>query len=343
MKHTLLVGAIASLIGLGVTTGAQAAVQRGQATLAWLTIPANARDAAMGNTAVFNDEDASAAFQNPAGLGRIQRGNAYFMYTTWLADMTVMDLAVAYRLPNIGTFAVTARSMDYGDFNFTQLATNPDGYIDLTSADVGTVGGFLVGLAYGRKLTDKFSVGGQIKYASDRLGKFDVVDRMGRLTPNSQATVSGMLLDFGTNYNTGWRSINLSMAIQNFGTQKGASNGREEFTAPLIFKVGVAADVLEFAGIEDAPLSLLVRAEGTDPRDAREGLNVGGELKYRVGGGLFAAARGGMVTRQHDGGMTFGFGLGGMVGQVQGKVDYAYSDYGSILGGVNRIGVSVSF
>jgi hypothetical protein len=105
----------------------------------------------------------------------------------------------------------------------------------------------------------------------------------------------------------------------------------------------VAGNVLEFVGMEDAPVSLLVRAEGTDPRDARERLNVGSELKFVPMSGLYAAARGGYATRQREGGLSFGLGVGGALGPVRGSVDYAYSDYGSILGGVNRIGLSVSF
>ena len=343
MNHTLLVGAVTLLIGFGSADLAWAAVQRGQATLSWIAIGASARDAAMGGTAVFTDQDASAAFQNPAGLGRLQRGNVFVNRTQWLADMAINDIAVAYRLPNIGTLAVAVRTIDYGEFKFTAIdATNPQGYRDLPADTVGTPGGFVVGLAYGRKLTDKFTVGGQVKYASDRLGKMNVLEQQ-TVKTGSEAKISGFLLDFGTNYNTGFKSLNISMAIQNFGSEKGASNGRGEFTAPLTFKVGLSANVLEFAGMEDAPMSLLVRAEGTDPRDAREGLNLGTELKFMPMSGIYAAARAGMATRQDDGGMSFGLGVGGTVGPVQAAVDYAYSDYGSILGGVNRIGVSVSF
>lgn len=339
MRRILIVGA---LVCLGISTMARADVQRGQATLAWLTISANARDAAMGNTAVFTDENASAAFQNPAGLGRIQRGNVYVDYTKWLAEMSVADLAVAYRVPQIGTFALAVRSMNYGDFQFTKLATNVAGYEDLTSSDVGTVGGWMFGLGYGRMLTDKFTVGGEIKYASDKLGQMTTVDRQGNITQNSKATVSGFLLDFGTNYNTGWKSLNLSMAIQNFGTQKGASNGREEFTAPLIFKVGVAADVLDFLGLEDAPAGLTVRMEGTDPRDEREGFNIGSEFVYNLSDGLQTAVRGGW-SRREAGGLSFGAGVGGTFGGTHATLDWAYSDYGSTLGAVNRAGLSVSF
>ena len=97
--------------------------------------------------------------------------------------MTVMDFGVAYHLTNIGTFALAFRSMDYGDFTFTEVALNSWGYQEVDGA--GDVGGMMIGLAYGRKLTDKFSVGGQFKYVSDKLGAMNTIDAItGVITEN---------------------------------------------------------------------------------------------------------------------------------------------------------------
>jgi hypothetical protein len=103
----LTVQSVAQLTAAPVLAG-----QLGQSTLTCLTISASARDEALGGTGCFSDGSAVSAFMNPSGLGRIEGGSAFMTNTAWLADITMYDLAVAYRFGNVGTFAITARSMD---------------------------------------------------------------------------------------------------------------------------------------------------------------------------------------------------------------------------------------
>lgn len=317
------------------------AAMRGQATMTWLGIAASPREEAMGGIASLGDASASCAFTNQAGLGRIERGSVFFTHTGWLADMTVMDFGVAYHLTNIGTFALAFRSMDYGDFRFTEVALNPYGYISVDNP--GDVAGMMIGLAYGRKLTDKFSVGGQFKYVSDKLGAMNTVDAItGAINEDQQAEQTAVLFDFGSSYDTGWNGLTLNMTIQNFGSSQKASNGVEEFTPPLTFRIGIEADVLAFANAENDLTDLIVRVEGVDPRDDREALNFGGELRITPSDAAFLAIRGGWARRD-AGGPSFGAGVGINMGGLQGVVDYSYSEYGDVLGGVNRVGLTINF
>lgn len=321
------------------------AAQRGQATMTWLGIASSPRDEAMGGVSSLGDASASCAFTNPAGLGRIERGSAYFAHTSWLADMSVIDLAIAYTVPDIGTFGIAVRSMDYGDFVFSKVALNSQGYSITPSDSTSSVVGTMVGISYGRKLTDKFSVGGQFKYVTDKLGVMDTYNSgTGVLSPMEEAKLSAILFDFGTSYHTGWNGVNLSMTIQNFGASQKASNGVEEFTPPLTFKIGLEADVLQFARMQNDMASVRVRLEGVDPRDDRENLNVGVEIESKPVEKVSLALRGGWARRD-VGGMSLGFGLGvpEIMGGVGGTFDYSYSNYGDILGSVNRFGLSVNF
>jgi len=342
MKRTLIVGAMTCLLGLAVVNPTFAA-QRGQATMTWLGISASARDEAMGGTATAGDASAACAFTNPAGLGRVERGSVFFNTTSWLADMSVNDVAVAYRVPDIGTFSLAFRSMDYGDFTFTTLFANEDGYVYTPSDSTGDVAGMMLGIGYGRKLTDKFSIGGQLKYVSDKLGKMNVLDRgLNIVNFGEEANQSAMLFDFGTSYHTGWKSVTINMTIQNFGRSQKASNGVEEFTPPLTFKVGLQADALQFAGVETPMADLLVRVEGADPRDDRLGFNTGAELTLKPMDMVNVALRGG-YSRRDQGGLTFGVGVGTNVGGFNTRLDWAYSDWGGVLGATNRLGVSFAF
>jgi len=342
MKRIVLLGALTCLLGLSVASPTYAA-QRGQATMTWLGISASARDEAMGGTASASDASAVCAFTNPAGLGRVDFVSVMFNHTAWLADMAVNDVAVAYQVRNVGTFALAFRSMDYGSFTFTQLADNGIGYIVTSPDSSGTVGGMMVGVSYGRKLTDKFAVGGQIKYASDKLGQMNTYDsRLSQIHYAEQAKMSAWLFDFGTSYRTGWKGTTISMTIQNFGASQKATNGVQEFTPPLTFRVGLSAEVLEFLNMQNPMANLTVRVEGADPRDDRLGFNGGAELRLKATDIATVALRGG-YSRRDVGGLTFGAGVGAGVGPIRAQVDYAYSDWGSILGAVNRIGVTLAF
>lgn len=342
MKRTLIVGAMTCLLGLAVVNPTSAA-QRGQATMTWLGIAATARDEAMGGTATAGDGSAACAFTNPAGLGRVGCRSVFFNTTSWLADMSVTDAAVAYRWNDIGTFALSLRSMNYGDFTFTTLFANEDGYIYTPSDSSGDPAGMMVGFAYGRKLTDKFSIGAQLKYVSDQLGKMNVLDKaLNRVNYGEEANQSAVLFDFGTSYHTGWKSVTINMTIQNFGSSQKASNGVEEFTPPLTFKVGLEADAFQLVGMNIPMADLLVRFEGADPRDDQLGFNTGAELMLKPMDLVNLAVRGG-YTRRDQGGLTFGAGVGTTLGGFNTKLDWGYSDWGGVLGGVNRVGVSFDF
>ncbi len=68
------------------------------------------------------------------------------------------------------------------------------------SFDAGDVA---VGVTYGRSLTDKFSAGITANYLQSSLATY---------------SASATTFDFGTLYNTGYRSLKIGMAIQNIGS-----------------------------------------------------------------------------------------------------------------------------
>ena len=340
-KATLL----ASLFVLIVSTSATASeidAQRGSATVSWLAVSAHARDAAMGNTGTFNDRDAGAAFQNPAGLGRIAGGSMYFNHNRWIAGMSVTDFAVAYAVPYMSTLALTVRSMDYGSFEFTRRADNPAGYVEIGNNQVGTVGGLLLGGAWGTKLTEQLSFGVQAKYVRDQLGSTTVPSVGGDSLLTSNVLVDGLLYDAGTYFDTKWRSVAFTMAIQNVGQRITASTGRGGFSAPMTFKVGIAADLFQLIDVTDLPVYLRTRVEGVDPRDAPEHIRFGSELAYDITPQISASLRGGHF-RHEDGGLTLGFGICGDFGIGNASFDYAYVDYGSALGAVSMFGIALGF
>jgi hypothetical protein len=190
---------------------------------------------------------------------------------------------------------------------------------------------FVLGASYARKLTDKFSLGGNIRYLRSGL---------------EDATYDGVSVDLGTLYKTALRSMRLAMSIQNLGPnvkysgqyldyrnkiKNGDSlyaNEYEDASLPTIFRLGVAFDVLElFAIHHSGDHAANVSVEMNHPNDNRERLNFGGEYGFK--NTLFL--RGGGKLGYDEESFALGFGLKlNVIGNYIMKFDYAYSYWGRL-------------
>ena len=188
--------------------------------------------------------------------------------------MKAAHIAVSHNTGKYGVFALALQSMDYGDFRGTIISdTDARGY---TEVDVS---GLSAGLAYGIQMTDKFSLGGGIKMVAQQLGVNDIyvageIDHSGK-----ENKVSSIAYDFGTAYDTGIKSICLSMSIRNYSSQILYEN--EEYQLPQTYKIGMSANLFELLPVGDASTnSLLLAIEGVDPLGRTEYLNAG--LEYSL-------------------------------------------------------------
>jgi hypothetical protein len=318
---------------------AQAEMKKlGQAGMTFLSIGGSARAAGMANVFDWAQNDLATVFYNPAGLATVENRAFFFNYTQWIADMSVSNMAISWNTGDYGVFALHAQLMDYGDFNGTAIANNDLGYVDI---DVGDVSAMSIGIGYGIKLTDLFAIGGNIKLVSQKLGKNDTYVGNQLETGGKTNEVSDVAFDFGTSFNTGFRSLMLTMSIRNYAGQQLYEN--EEFQLPQTYKIGVAADlwqVFESAPAEDH--TALLAIEGVDPHDRPEYVNFG--LEYGMMH-MLSLRLGWSTSQAADGLGGFGAGAGFKLdtGAFVGNVDVSYSDYGSILGEVLRFSLSGSF
>src|SRR5579859_3662899 len=77
----------------------------------------SARATAMGSAFVAVADDSSALFWNPAGLGKLQRGDVSAYADAWLVDTARGSLSVAMPLQDFGGIGVAASYADYGAFD----------------------------------------------------------------------------------------------------------------------------------------------------------------------------------------------------------------------------------
>jgi hypothetical protein len=247
----------------------------------------------------------------------------------WIAGIVQNSAAVGINLGTLGTVALSFVGMDYGTFHRTEVRSNYEIY-ETGYEEVGTFGvrEYAIGLTYARKMTDKFALGGQVRYAYQDLPRSTVFDEQGK-NPQSVGNVSKVTAwDFGTIYYPGWfRTQRFCMSIRNF------SNG----ILPLTFSLSTAIDIMEFLRMDVTRQNLVVAIDALHPRDYGERIHLG--LEYWLNRNL--ALRTGYKFNYDEENVAFGAGLVQPLGSVQLKVDYAVTGFG-VFGMVHMMDVHLS-
>lgn len=317
-----------SLLLMG-TVHAQTIKKVGQTGLQFLTVDVSARAAAMGGAFLMAGQGAEAIAYNPAGMMELDQAQKVDLFATrveWIADIAITSVGATVNFDNWGTFGISAIIGDYGTSVGTRVSDNALGYDETGELDWGS---YAIGLSYGRKLSDKFMIGGQAKIAHESLGSSTVDDE------SVDNAVTGVAFDFGTIFYPGFRSFRFGMSARNFSPQ--FKYEEDSFELPLTFRIGVAMDLLDLTGGSENS-SFLLAIDAIHPRDYTERLHIGGEYWYAD---LFAL-RAGYKTNYDEEGISLGAGIKYDVGGTKLKIDYSYTDLG-VFSNVNRFTIGASF
>ena len=283
----------------------------------FLHLPTTARNAAMAGIHVASG-DVTAAFNNPANLTAIDNIDFAVTHISYVADIQYNTGALAKNFGAWGVLGVRVASLDAGEMVRTENVLDEVANTTSRSADLGTftAGNLLVGVTYARAITDRLSVGGNVSYIQERL---------------ADTEVNNLSIDFGVYFETGFRSLRLALVAKNIGPDAEYVGFTEVFgipqsvRMPIDFRFGVAYD---FLGSEATPgqSRLSGYLEGVHPNDGPE--RVHAALEYEVLG-MFAA-RGGYRMNYDEQGLTAGAGINFSTIGFNGRVDYAYVDYGRL-------------
>jgi len=336
MKKTLSLLTIV-LLSFVLVMPANAAVKKiAQTGLQFLKIDMSARSAGMGGAFVMVGDDANAMFYNPAGIAKHKSGvDAFATYTQWFAEIKYTAAGLIYGLGELGTVGVNFVTADYGDIQGTRVAPGEMGYVDTDLLDVGA---YALGVSYSRQLTDKFYMGGQIRYAAQHLGEslLPVVGGEEGETETVDNKVGGLAYEVGTIFYPGlFNSLRVGMSIKNFSPQ--FKYQEEAFQLPLTFVMGFALDAFEVLGMGGSN-SLLVAVDALHPRDYTERIHLGAEFGFMN----MAFLRAGYKFNYDIESFSLGGGLKLALGGFALKVDAAYSD-ADVFGSVMRFTVGASF
>ena len=105
-------------------------------------------------------DDGASGVLNPAGFGRLARGEISFTHAQGVDDMIQQNLMMAFPTLN-GTWAVRWSRVDYGSFPGQDAQGNPLGEVEAKDQ--------WIQLAYGRSLINQTWVGASVNYVNQSL------------------------------------------------------------------------------------------------------------------------------------------------------------------------------
>ncbi len=328
-----------------VVSGLLASAAFGQAKLAqtgfnFLSVGTDARATAMGEAFTTIEGSSTSLFYNAAGLAGVNSFVDLSMsQMKWIADIRYLSGAAAFAPfeGRYGVIGVSFMSISYGDFHFTKVAANEQGFEDLEGWP--TPSAYVIGVGYGRAISSQFSVGGQVKYAHQSLGQSivpvykTVIDTSGTARQDTtyemrEYDIGTLAFDFGTLYKTGLKSLAFGVAISNFAQE--IKYERESFQLPLSFKIGISMDLLDLVPGITEDHSFYASIDAVHPRSYNEFLNIGGEYVFSK----TIAFRVGYITNHPDYDLTAGLGV-----QKAGvAIDYSFMPH-KIFNNIHRLSV----
>ncbi len=330
IRKFLIVAMILPAIAWG-----QEVTKVGTAGAKFLSINVIPRAAAMGDAYVAVANDVSSPFWNPAGIANVEHNGVFIGYTNWLVDTKYPAVSVVKDFGLMGKIAFFMNGVHIPGFEAVQLS--PGGIRDYGEFSYSAL---QTGVTYAKYFTDKFAAGVNLKFLYEDYGKYDFIEG----SPHPVAY--GVALDAGTYFNTGWKSLRVSMSLQNLGPDmKPSGNYVHEivegsqmiaetlnfraYPLPMVFRLGAAMEVLE-----DENKRLTLAVEATHPNDNKETFSIGSEFQLKH----LITLRAGYKLGVDEGGLSAGAGL-----SVKGiRIDYSFSDFGA-LPDIHRIGLFYKF
>lgn len=326
MKIRMMIVAGLSLLLLSTGIGSADTRKVGSTSMNFLTVDVSARAVGMGSAmSAQTDVGANALFWNLGSMVFVNHAAATFSHIEWIADIRheAFGVVTSNGTRAFGLSAIILRSPEMT--RRTVIPTDPRNGEAFRFSDAA------FGVAYAKRLTDVFSLGGQLKYLSESAGE--------------GFSTKAVALDFGAMYTTDVRGFRIGAALRNFGNDlkyipKDPTDVQKKkgltFSLPVVFRIGAALEPIE---LEVGKLT--TAADVLKTVDQRAVYSLGAE--YWVNNNI--AVRGGWKVglERED---TERFSAGGSLRfKQEGKelgLDYALTDF-DVFDSVHRVTVGVQF
>jgi len=339
LRGAVIGGLVASVICCsGGELLAQAKV--GTSSAPFLGISIGPRATAMGGAFAAVANDASTLYWNPGAISRLEKSQVLVSHANWLVDTNFNWAGVVLSWGGSDAIGLSVTQLDYGEDEVVDEFNQEGTGARWSASDLA------VAVSYARSLTDRFSIGGSFKFIQQKIW-------------NEQATA--FAFDVGLVFVTAFDDMRLGMSISNFGSDLRfdgkdllkrididpdndgnnetivSSLKTDEWPLPLLFRVGLAYDV-----VRSARTRVTLAADALRPSDNSGVLNIGAELgmmdMFFLRGGYKSLTR-----ESSEEGLTYGAGLKynmGETGMV--NIDFAYADFG-LLDNITVFSIGFSF
>jgi hypothetical protein len=344
---TLILGAPLSAQGPGgiLPTTQDTPNRQGTRGANFLHIGIGARGGAMGGSIGSLVSGPTAWYWNPAGAATAESFEIVAGRQNLYGDLGLEQTYAATSLPLIGgVVGLSLNTLSSGSMIRTS-ETNPFG--ERLGGSTFQWTSTAIAAGYAKRITDRLSVGGQVKYISEGI---------------TDVSTSWIAFDVGTQFNTGLYGLMLGGAIQNVGGQSRASgalitrfistsdgsqlreNRRVQFYTneteiPVEFRLSIGSDLLGSAnsllGGAGGKHTLNAEVSLSDATDYSTQYGIGAEYAFRN----IVFLRGGKRFYNDDrwrGGSSTSYGVAGGFGlrvPVKGraiKFDYSYQNAGAL-------------
>jgi hypothetical protein len=294
----------------------------------------------MGAAYVADNSDVSTIYWNPGSFQQAGKSQLMFSHTDWLVGTKFSWLGLMVNLGSESAIGFSLTQLDYGEEEVTTVA-KPDGTGERWSA-----ADLAIGVSYSRRLTDRFSMGGTVKYIQQRIW-------------NESATT--FAFDVGLLFVTGFNDMRLGVSMSNFGgdlrldgrdllqrvdidpSNSGSNKAlvgtlkTDPWALPLMFRVGLAMDV-----VKNDEFRVTVAADALRPTDNEESVNAGTEIAWNDMVFMRAGYKS-LFGKDNEEGASFGAGLKyAVLGLGAVEVNYAFTRFG-LFGNLNTIALAISF
>ncbi|CAG5083129.1 type IX secretion system protein PorQ [Parvicella tangerina] len=191
----------------------------GRQTFQVLDFNNSARVEALGGYLLgVKDDDANLGQANPALLNPNMHGQVNLNYINYFADANFGYTSYTRHFKNVGTFNASLLYADYGRFEYAEIDGTRTG---------GTFGArdLVLGVGYGRPLTQKISVGGQFKMVGSFLESYNAF---------------GFAFDLAASYIDTAKNFGAGLIVKNAGMQlKSYTSGNRE-RLPFNIAIGLS-------------------------------------------------------------------------------------------------------
>lgn len=305
----------------------------------FLGIGAGPKALSQGSSMVATASDASTIYWNPGAAAQLDRNQVVFSNTNWFLNTELNFFAATFNLGRGHTIGIGYYNLDYGREEVT-TATEQSGTGEYWSASDMTFS-----VTYARLLTDRFSLGGSVKYIQSKIW---------------HESARAFAVDVGLLFKTQLDGLRIGMSISNYGTEMQYTGSdiyeqidlddesygnnetitamlkTDEWALPLYFRIGLAytKDLTNYSKIT-------LSSDALVPSDNEEQLNLGLEWEFFNQFALRAGYKALGYTDSQEG-LTLGGGIKYRFNNLGLMLDYSYQEF-EYFNNVQTFGIGLIF